>query len=239
MPIIARAEPPPDQFIIPTNIRRFAVWLKEHLRAMVSRSYESREYDIIILHELTEERTESGSWVLDVDASGMNFYVSPSGDEEQYESEGLPHYMSFLLIDLESDRTEVWMRYGPRAALHHYNVLKREIEDRWPNSLRQPSYPIEWPRTIKHARQTEEPRRYSNTQAIKKKQRPSGRPRIEVDEWARREIWLNEQPPDRVYTLWKKKIDPQRLKLMADPRDSFNKLMRKAPKEGEENSAYI
>ena len=132
---------------------------------------------------------------------------------------------------------EVWARYGHRAALHDYNTVKKEIEERWPGSPIEVSYQIEWPRSIKHSREKHESGLRSHTQAIRtdkrRPSRPIGRPRNELDEWARKQIWWHGEPTDRVYILWKNKLSPERLRLMADPRDSFKKLMKKPPKEGD------
>ena len=53
-----------------------------------------------------------------------------------------------------------------------------------------------------------------------------GRPRFPEDDYAWEQVNVNHRGRKDVYPEWKERADPDRLKQLADPQDSFNKAVR-------------
>jgi hypothetical protein len=58
--------------------------------------------------------------------------------------------------------------------------------------------------------------------------RKGGRPRYPEDDYAWEQVNVNHRDRKDVYPEWKERADPDRLKQLADPQDSFNKAVRAA-----------
>jgi hypothetical protein len=147
--------------------------------------------------------------------------------------------MSFLLIEIGTERTELWTRYWGLEGADHYYLIIRNLIDWWPGSRKHSRTELQWPDLAGGGQRMPEPPVYLATHDNEHKKltkRPSrrsaGRPRNDVDEWARQQIWWANEPQDRVFIEWRKNIGAKRTKELADLRDSFNKLMRTPPKGG-------
>lgn len=61
------------------------------------------------------------------------------------------------------------------------------------------------------------------------RQEPAGRPRFDVDEWARTQVHSLNRSREEVYTEWVKR-GGERVSILTDRKDSFNHMIRRPPK---------
>jgi hypothetical protein len=61
----------------------------------------------------------------------------------------------------------------------------------------------------------------------------AGRRRYKTDEWARQQVHCLDRQPAEVYDEWLGQIPAERRKRLSDPRDSFQKILRRTPRRSD------
>jgi len=174
--------------------------------------------------------------------------------------ESLGRVMEFEFAS-DGSSTRVWARYakGYAAIQVLFEDFLRQIEEHYPGvgplcqqyRARQEQQHLE--RIEKHLRMeaagvTTETEGGSGTEigerkaeahpqvadgtASKARAQP-GRPRIEANEWARREVHIVGKAPREVFSEWCRRYAAetnQRVADLADPKDTFNKVLKRRPK---------
>ena len=115
-------------FVVSTSHDHFARWLEDYTKSFTTLSFKTHSGRFSML------RASYNSINRVVAMKGTHIYIGPDGTERGGESYQYRDAITFALIPLAPDRTEVKAQCLQDSAIRMFERLLEEIQERWPDA---------------------------------------------------------------------------------------------------------